>query len=383
MQAAYEQHVEGKMPDCVHASSFSSSSCSIGVDANSYANSFDRHVHSVPTNSVSSNTCLTNTPLTRGQSTAPAARSRSPQRLCRNLNAACHVEHRSALLFADPSGPLHCLQQIPAAIAATSAFSRIHEQAHQHVQHGAHDSKTHIVLPSNVSCEGISSLLSQPRDDQDYNPSFDTLARYPPTGGGYSLGAEHDSQQQPHFGKPADAFSQMHFDIKALTQHGAALGIDSDPLRAAHAYHNYLETVFAESSAATTSYPSCPLQPLDVSSHLQAIDATLPSAPGSSLSCTHAPPAPAKMPPKPAISQFEEELQRQGPVPLSATDCRTPAAIPVTSCLPLNSSCALRHSGVPDLPSEHVGAPSFLHTDVNPRGNDVVVGRPAKRYRLS
>ena len=305
------------------------------------------------------------------------------QRLCRNLNAACHVEHRSALLFADPSGPLHCLQQIPAAIAATSAFSRIHEQAHQHVQHGAHDSKTHIVLPSNVSCEGISALLSHPREDQDYNPSFDTLARYPPTGGGYSLGAEHDSQQQPHFGKPADAFSQMHFDIKALTQHGAALGIDSDPLRAAHAYHNYLETVFAESSAATTSYPSCPLQPLDVSSHLQAIDATLPSAPGSSLSCTHTPPAPAKMPPKPAISQFEEELQRQGPVPLSATDCRTPAAIPVTSCLPLNSSCALRHSGVPDLPSEHVGAPSFLHTDVNPRGNDVVVGRPAKRYRLS
>ena len=135
-----------------------------------------------------------------------------------------------------------------------------------------------------ISCEGIGATQVEYIDDsfvQDNaghtsaplitlneahtscGRTFDTFACYPPSGGGYnacdeqpyqqpprngtqnSLRAGHSSQQHPNVGDFRYAFSQMHLDLTALEQYGAVFGIDSDPIRVAHAYHNHLESAKA------------------------------------------------------------------------------------------------------------------------------------------
>ncbi len=61
-----------------------------------------------------------------------------------------------------------------------------------------------------------------------------------------------DSTIPPEVSNHADASARMHSDLAALRLHGLALGIDSDDIRVARAYHNHLEAAHAQSSYAST-----------------------------------------------------------------------------------------------------------------------------------
>ncbi len=71
-------------------------------------------------------------------------------------------------------------------------------------------------------------------------------------------------------------YQNVQLDINALTQHGALFGVDCDPIRAAHAYRDQLEILFAEGYDASSSHASCSSQQLISSSHLQAKEAIMP-----------------------------------------------------------------------------------------------------------
>ena len=83
--------------------------------------------------------------------------------------------------------------------------------------------------------------------DQAYHPSFDTYARSPPAGGGYSNVSEGgiDPYSESSYKR---AVSQMHEDMKALIAHGPQFGIDADPIRATYAYRDQIERAFSERS---------------------------------------------------------------------------------------------------------------------------------------
>ena len=61
----------------------------------------------------------------------------------------------------------------------------------------------------------------------------------------------------------------MRADINALAQHGASLGISSDPIRVAHAYHSHLEHFFAElhGSPAACISPTLTASPICTPAH--------------------------------------------------------------------------------------------------------------------
>ena len=76
-------------------------------------------------------------------------------------------------------------------------------------------------------------------------PAFDTFARHPPPGGGYNVGTDLPSLQRATTGSFAVAYRQMQRDLKALSRHGAELGIHCDPIRASLAYRQQLEVIHA------------------------------------------------------------------------------------------------------------------------------------------
>ena len=85
-----------------------------------------------------------------------------------------------------------------------------------------------------------------------------------------------DDQQQLGFANYTNAVARMRSDLTALRQHGALLGIDSDHIRFAHAYHSHLEHFYAETNDSASSYASCHKQTLNAHTHLQAREATGP-----------------------------------------------------------------------------------------------------------
>ena len=87
---------------------------------------------------------------------------------------------------------------------------------------------------------------------QTYRPSLDTFAPRPSAGGGYVACQQPDSTIPPEVSNHADASARMHSDLAALRLHVLALGIDSDYIRVAHAYHSHLEVAHAQSSYAST-----------------------------------------------------------------------------------------------------------------------------------
>ena len=87
---------------------------------------------------------------------------------------------------------------------------------------------------------------------QGYRPSLDTFAPSPPAGGGYVASQLPDRLTHPEVTNRIDASARMHSDLAALRLHGPALGIDSDYIRVAHAYHCHLEIAHAHFSYAAS-----------------------------------------------------------------------------------------------------------------------------------
>ncbi len=87
---------------------------------------------------------------------------------------------------------------------------------------------------------------------QGYRPSLDTFAPSPPAGGGYVASQLPDRLTHPEVTNHIDASARMHSDLAALRLRGPALGIDSDYIRVAHAYHCHLEIAHAHFSYAAS-----------------------------------------------------------------------------------------------------------------------------------
>ena len=114
-----------------------------------------------------------------------------------------------------------------------------------------------------------------------------------------------DSLMLPEVSNHADASARMHSDLAALRLHGLALGIDSDYIRVAHAYHSHLEVAHAQYSYG--------------SSHLQARGAARAGPYPAHLN--HAPPVetcgrpgPVLTAPGASMSSSSENLVHDGGV---------------------------------------------------------------------
>ena len=110
---------------------------------------------------------------------------------------------------------------------------------HHHDSAATAAAQSHCIAQQHTA--HICALGTAPTESSSaYRPAFDTFACYPPPRGGYNAGEEQVEIQQPLRGNTPEAFTQMQFDLKALNQHGTVFGIDSDPIRVAHAYQNHL-----------------------------------------------------------------------------------------------------------------------------------------------
>ena len=193
-----------------------------GVDANSFgANAHCRH-----SNSDFHSTTMAHTTSPR----VPHARSRTPLR------------HRMSRKGNAPPAPSHVHASGSATRGSQSVCSPTSKSEASGVplhgffkQLGAHSTT------AQHTAQGFPAHESSPYR----RPAFDTFARYPPPGGGYIVGSDSSSLELATTGSLAVAYRQMQRDIKALSRHGAELGILCDPIRASFAYRHQLEVIYA------------------------------------------------------------------------------------------------------------------------------------------
>ena len=174
----------------------------------------------------------------------------------------------------------------------------------------------------------------------------------------------------------------MQLDINALIQHGALFGIDSDPIRAAHAYRNQLGNYFAEGRAASSCHTSGLSQPLNTFSHLQAKEVIMlipASATGKfSGSC---------------FSLHQSAKVSSSREPASDAPCEGNSTDASSVCVKISSSstrlepCALppnasTHSVVLTRVATQPLRVQFTFEGIDPNGPDADVGSPVKQQRL-
>ena len=204
-----------------------------------------RVVQGVSVNSLehSSTATYANAPPSSEHRTVTAARSRSPKRVQMHANGARNSVHAP---FPGPiqlHGSMRHTQHPPSTTAATQGHSTICQHAQHHEQRNVLDIAAHTFVPSTALNEGSSA----------YSPSIDSFTRCPPLEAAMML-AWNSTIISPL----TVAISPMrsHKCIWTLVhkQHGAVLGIDCDPIRAAHAYQSQLEGLFAEGYDAPSSH---------------------------------------------------------------------------------------------------------------------------------
>ncbi len=88
--------------------------------------------------------------------------------------------------------------------------------------------------------------------------SFGTFARAPPAQSGYCATAPLELHPLPIRENFSAAMKRMHADLQALLQHGEDLGIDSDPIRIAHAYNANFGSCFTHDvHSADANFATC------------------------------------------------------------------------------------------------------------------------------